>query len=127
MLSVSVEFGDGIATAADGGLSAVLTVPFVGEDSARKLAAVGVELPGRPLLNSEEPSPLPRIAVAVVVALIAAAIVLKGRGLEDRRRQRLDSLAGCNISEGPVLVGDGVRFLVNATGVKERFLKCVPT
>jgi len=31
-----------------------------------------------------------RMAVTVEVALIAAAIVLKGRGLDDRRRQDLD-------------------------------------
>lgn len=65
------------------------------------LVAAGIELPVAPgtvvlplvppglSLRMEVSSPC-RMAVTVEVALIAAAIVLKGRGLDDRRRQDLD-------------------------------------
>jgi len=61
-----------------------------------------------------------RMAVAVEVELIAAAMVLNVRGLEDRRRQLLeDSLRGC--------MGEGVRFLKAEMGVNERFFGVIPS
>lgn len=63
--------------------------------------AAGIELPVAPdvvvlplvllelSLRLEVSSPC-KMAVTVEVALIAAAIVLKGRGLDDRRRQDLE-------------------------------------
>jgi hypothetical protein len=67
-----------------------------------------------------------RMAVAVEVALIAAAMVLNARGLEDRRRQLLeDSLKGCKILGG--CTGEGVRFLEVELGVDERLFGIIPS
>lgn len=78
-----------------------------------------------PRMEASSPS---RMAVAVEVALIAAAIVLNGRGLGDRRCQRFeDSLGGCRLSEGCGFVGDGVRVRGPTAGAKERLFLEVPS
>lgn len=76
--------------------------------------------------GTEEVSSSARMAVAVVAALIAAAIVLNVRGLEDRRRQLLEeSLEGCSALGGGM--GEGVRFLEPGLGVNERSLAVIPS
>ena len=57
-------------------------------------------------------------AVAVFVAFRAAAIVLKLRGLDDRRRQPLEDEEGRKLVEEPAGAGDGVRRL---EGVNDGF------
>jgi len=77
-----------------------------------------------PRMEASSPS---RIAVAVEVALIAAAIVLNGRELDDRRQRLEDSLGGCRLSEGCGFAGDGVRVRGPTAGVNERLFLEVPS
>lgn len=85
LASLGMSIGD---TVSDGGETLSENVAGVGV-----LGGFGVEvLPLGPagLLLSDGTSLVLRIAVAVFVAFMAAAIVLKLRGLEDRRRQPLE-------------------------------------
>jgi len=88
--------------------------------TVRLLGGFGVPLGPAALLPPEGTSLALSMAVAVFVAFMAAAIVLKLRGLEDRRRQPWEDEEGGKWVEEPAGAGDGVRRLKEAIGVSGR-------
>lgn len=89
--------------------------------AVRLLGGFGVPLGPAALLLPDGTSLALSMAVAVFVAFMAAAIVLKLRGLEDRRRQPWEDEEGGRWVEEPAGAGDGVRRLKEAIGVSGRF------